>query len=275
ALVLATCGFGANPQMIAENIPSMKDAYYWGHEGNDGIGIQIGKALGGATKYMDAYQGLGLLSKACGEIIHPIVMFDGGMIINANGERFENEMVDVSGQGARVIAQTDGNCWAVFNDRAFQAAMKTPQMQNVERLGGVKKAATLSELAHIIGCETGPLSKTIAHVHAAALASGTDRYGRAFEPKDAPDWPLYAAKVTGAFLQTQGGLMVDGNAQVLDDSGAPLPNLFAAGGTARSISGPGPSGYLPAAGLCMAVTLGRLAGEEAARVAETFSVEQV
>ncbi|MEM9879132.1 MAG: FAD-dependent oxidoreductase, partial [Pseudomonadota bacterium] len=43
ALVLATCGFGANPDMIAENIPEMKNAFYWGHEGNDGIGIRIGK----------------------------------------------------------------------------------------------------------------------------------------------------------------------------------------------------------------------------------------
>ncbi|MEO0411482.1 MAG: FAD-dependent oxidoreductase [Pseudomonadota bacterium] len=267
ALVLSTCGFGANAQMIEENIPSMKDAYYWGHEGNDGIGIQLGRALGGATKDMDAYQGLGLLSKACGEIIHPIVMFDGGMIINANGERFENEMIDVSGQGARVIAQTHGNCWAVFNERAYNAAMKTVQMQNVDRLGGVKKAGDAAALAQIIGCKVETLENTIGHVHAAAMDNADDHFGRPFEPKDAPDYPLYAAKVTGALFHTQGGLMVDGNAQVLDEDGAPLPNLFAAGGTARSISGPGPSGYLPAAGLCMAVTLGRLAGEAAAKVA--------
>jgi len=47
-----------------------------------------------------------------------------------------------------------------------------------------------------------------------------------------------------------------------------MPNLFAGGGTARSISGPGVWGYLPAAGLCMAVTLGRLAGEAAARLTQ-------
>jgi len=47
-----------------------------------------------------------------------------------------------------------------------------------------------------------------------------------------------------------------------------MPNLFAGGGTARSISGPGVWGYLPAAGLCMAVTLGRLAGEAAAKLTQ-------
>ena len=54
--------------------------------------------------------------------------------------------------------------------------------------------------------------------------------------------------------------------------GSLLPNLFAGGGAARSISGPGVWGYLPAAGLCMAVTLGRLAGQGAARVASRAAV---
>jgi fumarate reductase flavoprotein subunit len=47
--------------------------------------------------------------------------------------------------------------------------------------------------------------------------------------------------------------------------GGALPNLYAGGGAARGISGRGPSGYLPGAGLCSAVTLGRIAGRAAAR----------
>jgi fumarate reductase flavoprotein subunit len=46
-----------------------------------------------------------------------------------------------------------------------------------------------------------------------------------------------------------------------------LPNLFAGGGAARSISGPEVTGYLPGMGLCMAITLGRLAGRAAAQAA--------
>jgi fumarate reductase flavoprotein subunit len=77
--------------------------------------------------------------------------------------------------------------------------------------------------------------------------------------------PLHAIRVTGALFHTQGGLMVDGEARALRSDGGPLPNLFAAGGAARSISGHGADGYLPAAGLAMAVVLGRLAGAAAAR----------
>jgi fumarate reductase flavoprotein subunit len=75
-----------------------------------------------------------------------------------------------------------------------------------------------------------------------------------------------AIKVTGALFHTQGGLVVDATARVVRRDGQVLPNLFAGGGAARSIGGPGGSGYLPGAGLCMAVTLGRLAGRGAAAV---------
>jgi fumarate reductase flavoprotein subunit len=57
---------------------------------------------------------------------------------------------------------------------------------------------------------------------------------------------------------------VDGSARVLRPDGTRLPNLFAGGGAARSVSGPSSWGYLPAMGLCTAVTLGWLAGRSAA-----------
>jgi len=74
-------------------------------------------------------------------------------------------------------------------------------------------------------------------------------------------------KVVGAIYHTQGGLQIDGETRVLRTDGSPLPNLFAGGGAARSVSGPSYWGYLPAMGLCTAVTLGRIAGETAARQA--------
>ena len=76
--------------------------------------------------------------------------------------------------------------------------------------------------------------------------------------------PYHALRVTGALFHTQGGLKVDAAARVVRPGGGALPNLYAGGGTARGISGRGPSGYLPGAGLSSAVTLGRVAGRAAA-----------
>jgi fumarate reductase flavoprotein subunit len=72
-----------------------------------------------------------------------------------------------------------------------------------------------------------------------------------------------ALRVGGALYHTQGGLQVDGKARVLRADGTRLPNLFAGGGAARGVSGPSCWGYLPAMGLCSAMTLGALAGKEA------------
>ena len=58
--------------------------------------------------------------------------------------------------------------------------------------------------------------------------------------------------------------MVDISARVLRADGSALPNLFAAGGAARGLSGPASYGYLGGNGLLTAVVLGRFAGEGAA-----------
>jgi fumarate reductase flavoprotein subunit len=60
-------------------------------------------------------------------------------------------------------------------------------------------------------------------------------------------------------------LQIDASARVLRADGTPLPNLFAGGGAARGVSGPSYWGYLPAMGLCSAVTLGWIAGRAASK----------
>lgn len=67
----------------------------------------------------------------------------------------------------------------------------------------------------------------------------------------------------GALVHTQGGLVVDQEARVLDSSGRPIAKLFAGGGAACGISGPHASGYLSSNGLLTAIVLGRIAGEAA------------
>ena len=100
-----------------------------------------------------------------------------------------------------------------------------------------------------------------------ALNAGeaTDEFGRDFTGKIPLAGPFYCAKVVGALFHTQGGLSVDGDARVLAEDGLPLPNLFAAGGAARGISGDGADGYLAGNGLLTATSFGKLAGRAAAK----------
>ena len=114
------------------------------------------------------------------------------------------------------------------------------------------------------GLPAEALQRTLSHVAACARGEAQDPLGRDFRgaPPLAP--PYHAIKVTGALFHTQGGLAVDAHARVLDERGAPLPNLWAGGGAARGLSGAHAWGYLSGNGLLSAIALGRLAGQGAA-----------
>ena len=268
ALILATCGFGANRDMVRRFIPDMGDSPYFGHEGDDGEGIQWGMELGAATADMGAFQGYGALSIESGVLVNYNIIMEGGIQVNARGQRFSNELHDISGQSKQVLAQPNGVAWVIYDDRLRQSALRWPEYQQLTKLGMVKSSPDIAALAATIGIPIEPLKKTVADCIAFVGGRGQDGFGRDFtkHPALSSDGPYFAAKVTGALFHTQGGLMVDEKARVLRLDASPMPNLFAGGGTARSISGPGVWGYLPAAGLCMAVTLGRLAGEAAAEL---------
>lgn len=263
ALVLATCGFGGNRRMIAEHIPGMRDARYFGWEGNQGDGIDWGVALGAGTGDMDAYQGLGLLAEPQGIDVNPRLLIEGGIQVDALGLRFSDELGDVSGQGARVISRPGGIAWVIYDQRIHDTCSGLPQYQALAQLGAIRTGATVAALAAVTGLPADALVTTFGKVESACRAGQPDDFGRRFStPPLAP--PYQALKVTGALFHTQGGLSVDHQARVVRPDGTPLPNLLAGGGAARSISGPGPSGYLPGAGLCMAITLGAVAGRTAA-----------
>jgi fumarate reductase flavoprotein subunit len=264
ALVLATCGFGGNAEMVASHIPSMAEARYFGWEANTGDGLAWGQALGGELADMDAYQGLGLLADPQGIDVNPKLLIEGGVQVNARGERFSDELDDVSGQGARVIAQPGGYSWVIYDARVHQACADRPQSGALLELNARRSAGSVAELAQAIGAPAAALEATLATVSEAVRGGRPDSFGRRF---DRPELraPYHALRVTGALFHTQGGLKVDAAARVVRPGGGALPNLYAGGGAARGISGRGPSGYLPGAGLCSAVTLGRIAGRAAAR----------
>lgn len=259
ALVLASCGFGANRQMVSDYIPTMREACYFGWEHNTGDAVRWGMALGAALGDMDSYQGLGLLAEPQRIDLNPRLLIEGGVQVGSDGRRFSNELDDVSGQAARVLALPGGTAWVIYDERIHRSCLGVPQYEALLTLGARRRGDSIDEIALACGLPPGALAQTLAEIETGA----PDRFGRVFD--QTPLRPGYCGlKVTGALFHTQGGLVVDGNARVLRRDATPLPNLFAGGGAARGISGRGGSGYLPGAGLCTAITLGRLAGRGAA-----------
>lgn len=263
ALILACNGFGGNPELLGRFIPHMKDALYFGHEGNLGEAVLWGEALGANLKDMGSYQGHGSLAWPHQTLISWAVMMQGGVQLNCNGQRFSNEHGGYSEQAAKVLEQPEGIAFNVFDKRIHDDALKFEDYRNAFNAGAVKTFDTLEQLADGLGMPLQNLEDTFGEVRALQESGDSDRFGRSFAPELQLQAPYYVIRVTGALFHTQGGLEISPEAQVLDQAGKPLPNLYAAGGAARGVSGAGDSGYMSGNGLLSAVVMGAIAGRSA------------
>lgn len=262
-LILATGGFAGNHDMVRTHIPDARDAHYHGHEGSDGLGIRLGATLGGDLADMGAYQGYGMLTDPQGVTLPPGFILEGGFLVNRDGDRFVDETHDISAVVHPVLAQPEGRAWVIFDQRIEQACGHIPESIQLRDLNAARAADSLDELARRIGADPARLAATLADIGSAHGKGVTDSQGRLWADPP-PGAPFRALRLRGAIYHTQGGLRTDATGRVLTGDGRGLRNLFACGGAARSVSGPSCWGYLPAMGICASVTLGRLAGAEAA-----------
>jgi len=267
ALILACSGFGGNAAMVREHIPEIADALYFGHVGNQGDAVAWGSALGAAVRDMTAYQGHGSVATPHGILITWALMMEGGIQVNARGERFSNEHLGYSEQCLPVLEQPGSIAWNVYDERLHRLALDFEDYRQAESAGAIRSGKDIDALAAAAGLPAKRLAETLAEVARYVAGTARDPFGRDFTAKPLLAPPYYAVKVTGALFHTQGGLAIDADARVVDEQGNPLPNLFAGGGAACGVSGAHVWGYLSGNGLLAAVTLGRLAGRAAAKMA--------
>ena len=243
AVLLACNGFGGNPALVSELLPEMREATFAGHTGNDGSAIAWGRGLGARLADLGGYQGHGSWVVPQAMLMTWAVMVEGGLQINARGQRFHDETQGYSEAAVDVLAQPGGVAWNVFDERLLTLARTFPDFQAVEAAGALRRADDREALAALIGCAPS------------GLCADVDR----FNP------PFYAVRVTGALFHTQGGLDIDRDCRVLRQDRTPFPNLLAAGGAARGVSGNAVWGYLSGNGLLSAIAGGSIAANTIAR----------
>ena len=265
-LLLACNGFGGNPDMVSELLPAMGQALFAGHVGNDGSAIAWGQTMGARLADLGGYQGHGSWVTPQGALMSWAVMMEGGVQINARGQRFHDESQGYSEAAVHVLDQPGGIAFNVFDAPLLELVRTFPDFVEAEGAGAVKEAADVQALAQLIGCDAETLAQTLSVV----VPGSTDVFGRSF--KRALSGPFFAVKVTGALFHTQGGLDIDAHCRVLRLDGSPLPNLLAAGGAARGVSGNAVWGYLSGNGLLSAVGGGWVAaGTAAAQLASAIT----
>ena len=129
-----------------------------------------------------------------------------------------------------------------------------------EKLSSVVfKADSIEELAEKIGVDPAALSETIANYNKYAASGVDEEWGKAAEYLWACDTaPYYAMCVSSGMLNTNGGIRINRNAQVVDARFKPIVGLYAAG-----VCTSGWDGELYGGGSCQ--TVGMWAGSKAAR----------
>jgi fumarate reductase flavoprotein subunit len=264
AVVLACCGYGGAPDLVRRFVPEMAEAPYHGHAGNQGDALRWGEALGAALADLGAYQGHAGLAVPHEVLITWAIVMEGGVQVDATGRRFADETRGYSEQAALVRARPGGVAWILFDEARHRLALSFEDYRRALEAGAIRSAPDPAGLAAVTGLPAEALEETVAEVQKLARTGGTDRFGRCFAGKAPLAPPYRAVKVTGALFHTQGGLVVDTEARVLRPDGSPIAGLFAGGGAARGVSGPGAGGYLSGNGLLSAIVLGRIAGARAA-----------
>jgi len=243
AVLLACNGFGGNAAMVREWLPEMRDAVFAGHVANDGSAIAWGQALGARLADLGGCQGHGSWAVPQGALVTWALMMEGGIQVNALGERFHDERVGYSEASVQVLAQPGSIAWNVLDDRLLALGRSFPDFVAAEHAGAVRGARDAAALAAIVGCDSATLCATLRGARLEA--------------------PYHAVKVTGALFHTQGGLAIDARCRVQGADGTSFPNLLAAGGAARGVSGNAVWGYLSGNGLLSAVAGGFIAADTA------------
>lgn len=270
ALVLACNGYGGAPDLVAQYIPEMNGALYFGHPGNRGDAVLWGQALGAKLLHMSGYQGHGSVAHPHGVLVTWAAIMEGGFQVNTSGERFSDESLGYSEQAAVVLAQPDGIAFDIFDERIAAIARQFEDFRQAEASGAVIEAPTIEQLAERLNLAASALAQSLAEVEQTKRAGARDRFGRSFAGVALLSPLFKAVKVTGTLFHTQGGVAVDEQARVMSAQGMQLPNLFAAGGAAAGISGSRASGYLSGNGLLTATARGRIAGFSAAALVKSF-----
>ena len=267
ALLLACSGFGGNAGLVAQHIPEMTDALFFGHAGNRGDALEWAAELGGQLRDLSGYQGHGSVATPHGILISWALMMEGGIQVNAQGRRFANEHLGYSEQAVEVLRQPDGVAWNIYDERLHRLGMGFEDYRDAVVAGAIRNAADINGLSQVTGIPEDALADTIGTVALYRAGALADPFGRDFTGDIPLQPPFHAVRVTGAMFHTQGGAMIDGAARIVGPDGLPIGNICAGGGAACGVSGPHASGYLSGNGLLTAVTFGAIAGETCARLA--------
>ncbi|TDD35055.1 FAD-dependent oxidoreductase [Actinomadura sp. KC06] len=261
AVILTTGGFVDNEEMLADHAPVLLGHGKVSDGLDDGSGIRMATAIGAATRRMSVVE-IALTALPA--------MVCRGMLVDGLGRRFLNEDVYPGHWSVHAVKHQPGPYWTIIDEEGFE------DVPEPDRWGLRPRyvTETLAELEESLGMPAGSLEATVEtyNLHA---AKGEDPFFHkdpkwlrplkspfaAIDPRAGFFGGTGAGTGTGAAGFTLGGLHTTVDGEVLNNSGVPVPGLYAAG---RAASGMHGEGYVSGTSLGDGTFFGRRAGRAAA-----------
>ena len=261
SVILATGGFGANLDMVTKYKPELAGFITTNAAGAQGQGIEMATAIGAGTVDMDQIQIHPTVEANTAALITEGLRGDGAILVNANGERFIDEVGTRDVVSAAEIAQPGSYSWLIVDQAMVDASSV---IQGYIKKGYTKTGATYEELAKELDVDPATFANTMETWNSYVEAKNDPDFGRTSFANPLNNGPYYAIKVTAGVHHTMGGVTINSATEVLKEDGTVIPGLFAAGEVTGGVHGANRLGGTAVADF---VVFGRIAGESAANYA--------
>ena len=254
AILLATGGFGHNPELLAQANPALANATTDEIAPTTGEGLIMAMAVGAAAVDLEYIQTFPVVMEGYG-MVTPNKLPGGfgvnAVIVNSEAERFTAEGFEI---GDAILAQPGGAAYMIFREDQI-----SEPMQNIINAGYVSSADTAKELGEALGLDGDKLQATVDAYNEDILDGTDDAFGKQ-DPLPL-EGRLYGFKYGVGAHYFMGGILIDEYTHVLTPGEAPIPGLYAAGECTGGFHG---SQRIDGSGIGDSFTFGRIAGNNIA-----------
>ena len=262
SVVIATGGFGANLEKVAEIKPELKGFVTTNVASITGDGIWMAQAIGADVVDLDQIQIHPTVEQETASLITEGVRGDGAILVNQDGKRFVDEVGTRDVVSAAEIAQDGGFGYLIFDENMVD---NSNVLKKYIEKGFTTQGETYEELAKALGIPEDNFAATMEAWNKAVANKKDAEFGRTAFTEPLAKAPYYAIKVSPGVHHTMGGVKINPNGEVIGTDGNVIKNLYAAGEVTGGVHG---GNRLGGNAVTDIIVFGRIAGENAAKNAK-------
>ena len=270
-VVLATGGFGANPEMVKKYNPSIDERFKTTDApGTTGEALYMAERAGAELVNMGYIQTYPICDPISG-VIELIAdsRFDGAIMINQEGKRFVEELDRRDVLSHAILEQTGGYCWVLWNDKigaiSNTVGTHTTEYEAFTKQGIMATCDDLKCIADFTKIPYESLKGTVDRVSSMAGKGNDKDFNHRSGLVDMSQGKYYVIKAVPSTHHTMGGVRINEKAEALTAEGKVIPGLWAAGevtGVTHGTNRLGGNAYTDI------IVFGRIAGKAAAEAAK-------